>query len=114
MDIRLLPIYSNNQIDIDLIKTAKEKIDCNFKVQLCKAVPGSPGRVLAIGSKPPFLCDYALVQQPTVERLQAALEWILELREDTRGMTILKKMKQIFGEETIEVTDGIASQKSPN
>lgn len=103
----ILPLYPSvpsGEI-LAALKVAKEQIPEAPLVQPVRAVYGSPGRVLAIGQQPPFLCDYALVGEPTVERLQIALEWVLGLREDSRGMTVLKKMQQIFGSETVEVTD---------
>lgn len=86
------------------LKQAKQQIPDAPLVSPVRAVPGSPGRVLAIGERPPFLCDYALVAEATPERIKPALEWVLGLREDERGMTVLKKLKQIFGPETTEVT----------
>ena len=67
------------------------------------AVPGSPGRVLAIGSKPDFICDYAYVANPTVESLTAALAWCLGLKEDSRGVTMGKMLSEYFGEGVKEI-----------
>lgn len=102
-----LPIYPSVPSGdiLAALKVAKAQIPDAPTVQPVRAVPGSPGRILAIGSPPPFLCDYALVGEPTPERLQIALEWVLGLREDSRGMTVLKKLQQIFGPETVEVFD---------
>lgn len=100
-----LPIYPSvpSGDTLAALKSAKQQIPDAPLVQPVKAVPGSPGRILAIGSPPPWLCDYALVGEPTPERLKPALEWALGLKEDDRAMTILKKLQHIFGPETREI-----------
>ncbi len=45
----------------ELIRRAKIEVGVPFQVMPCPAVPGSPGRVLAIGAMPPFLCESILV-----------------------------------------------------
>lgn len=103
----LLPIWPAPPTGAGLtaLKTAKQQIPDAPLVTPVRSVPGSPGRVLAIGTPPPFLCDYALVETSTSPGLQKALEWTLGLREDERGMTVLKKLQQIFGAETREIFD---------
>lgn len=87
------------------LRAAKAQIHTDILITPVKAVPGSPGRVLAFGSPPPWLCDYALIGQVVPERIKPALEWALGLREDDRPMTVLRKMQQIFGSETREVNN---------
>ena len=104
---QLLPIWPAPPTGAGLtaLKTAKQQIPNAPLVTPVRAVPGSPGRILALGERPPFLCDYALVAEPTPERIKPTLEWVLGLREDERGMTVLKKLQQLFGPETKEITD---------
>ena len=105
--MKLLPLWPSVPIGgaLAALKQAKQQIPDAPLIQPVRAVPGSPGRVLAIGTPPPFLCDYALVETSTSPGLQKALEWTLGLREDERGMTVLKKLQQIFGAETMEIFD---------
>lgn len=105
--MKLLPLWPSVPTGgaLAALKQAKQQIPDAPLIQPVRAVPGSPGRVLAIGTPPPFLCDYALVETSTSPGLQKALEWTLELCEDERGMTVLKKLQQIFGAETREITD---------
>lgn len=53
--------------------------------------------------KPTWICDYAFIPEPNVESLKNALEWVLELKEDSRGITVIKTLKEIFGEQTREL-----------
>ena len=104
--MRPLPIYPHKPVggDLTLLKQAKAEIDTDILVQPVDAVPGSPGRVLALREKPTWICDHAYVANPTKESIKAALEWVLELREDPRGATVIKTLKEIFGPETKEIT----------
>lgn len=88
---------------LDMVKAAKHSLNMKQMVQPCDAVPGSPGRVLAIGSKPDFICDYAYVANPTVESLTSALAWCFGLREDPRGVTMGRMLSEIFGGEVKEL-----------
>ena len=104
-DVTPLPMYPQVPTGNTLtaLKTAKSLLDTKVLIQPVKAVPGSPGRVLAIGSKPNFLCDYAYVAEPTVESLTAALSWCLGLKEDARGVTIGRMLSEIMGGEVCEL-----------
>jgi hypothetical protein len=108
-DILPLAVFPNKPIgnDLELIKQAKALLDTTIKIQVCRAVPGSPGRILALRESPNFLCDHALVRNPTLSSVQAALAYCLGLTEDTRGMTVLKMLKETFGEETTEIATNI-------
>lgn len=75
----------------------------DFLVTPVKAVPGSPGRILAIGEKPPFVCDYALVAKPTVESIKNALEWVLGDHDDPRARTVVQVLEEIFGNGVKEI-----------
>lgn len=102
-----LPIYPHKPTGkvLDLIRQAKQKLAVDFQVQPVDAVPGSPGRVLALQETPNFLCDHALVQNLTVESLTAALAYVLELNDDPRGVTVRRMLTEIFGGEVREVTN---------
>lgn len=100
-----LPIYPPKPTgdDLALLKEAKSKVRSDILIKPVRAVPGSPGRILALREKPTWICDYAFIPEPNVESLKNALEWVLELKEDSRGITVIKTLKEIFGEQTREL-----------
>jgi hypothetical protein len=108
-DLIPLPVYPRKPIgqDLQLLKEAKALLNISLLIQPVDAVPGSPGRILALRESPNFLCDHALVRNPTLSSVQAALAYCLGLTEDTRGMTVLKMLKETFGEETTEIATNI-------
>lgn len=68
---------------VELLKQARADLDAN--VIFVEAVLGSPGRVLALGSRPPFLCRWAPVRPENVDNpdsIRAALEFVLNESED--------------------------------
>lgn len=88
-----------------MIKQAKARLAIDYMIQPVEAVPGSPGRVLCIGEKLPWLQDHAIVGKPTVDGFEAALKYVLELNDDPRGVTVLRQLKEVFGDGVREVTD---------
>lgn len=106
-DVIPLPVWPQKPEGqtLEMLKQAKQQLQTSLLISPERAAPGSPGRVLAIGSKPNFLCDYAYVAEPTVESLTAALSWCLGLKEDARGVTIGRMLSEIMGGEVREVDD---------
>lgn len=104
-DVTPLPMWPQKPQEplLSLLKQAKQQLNTSLLISPVKAVPGSPGRVLAIGSKPDFICEYAYVANPTVESLTAALAWCLGLKEDVRGITMGKMLSEYFGEGVKEI-----------
>jgi len=104
-DIRPLPVYPHKPTgrDLDLLRAAKSRLDTSLKILPVDAVIGSPGRVLALYESPDWICDHALVKNPTIESLKAALEWILYETDDPRGTTVLKVLKETFGDGVKEI-----------
>jgi hypothetical protein len=104
-----LPVYPNKPTggDLELIKQGKASIQTDLLIQPVKAVPGSPGRILALRERPNFICDYAFVQNVTLESVTAALEYCLGLNDDPRATNVVMMLKEVFGEELkeIEATD---------
>jgi hypothetical protein len=107
MELKPLPIYPQKPQGpiLEALKQAKANLHLNYLISPEKAAPGSPGRVLAIGEKPNFLCEYAYVANPTVESLQAALSWVLGITEDARGVTIARMLSEIMGGEVKEIAN---------
>lgn len=102
-----LPTYPHKPVgdDLTLLKQAKALIPTDKLVIPVDAVVGSPGRILALREKPNWICDYAYIANPTVESIKAALEWILNDTEDGRGMTVVRKLTEIFGTGVKEIQE---------
>lgn len=102
---KVLPIYPSVPTGAILtaLKDAKDSLDVDYLVQPVKAVPGSPGRILALGKKPHFVCDYALVEKPTKESIRNALEWVLGDHDDPRARTVVQVLEEIFGSGVQEI-----------
>lgn len=108
-DVRPLPIYPwpVDPAALELVKRAKAELETQFKVVPVRALPGSPGRMLALGVKPNFVCDYAPVVDPSnYTSVKNALSWVLDETQDVeRGVTVLDCLKEIFGPQTRELDD---------
>jgi hypothetical protein len=113
---RLLPIFAEtlSTDDLNRIKEAKAALDVEFLVKPVRALVGSPGRILAIGSKPDFIAfdGYAFIPDTTSKGLGMALAWVLGDADDPRAITAEKMMKEIFGEETREIDEH--DKRGPN
>lgn len=107
-----LPVYPSKPEGelLEMIKQAKAMINVNTLIKPARALPGSPGRILAVGEKPEWICEYAYVKEPNVKSIKEAMEWILGITEDPRGTTIIKVMKEIFGPGVRDVTAQYAEQ----
>jgi hypothetical protein len=107
-EVRPLPVYPSAPTGdvLSAIKEAKASMSTSILIKPVRAVPGSPGRILAIGKRPDFLCDYALVEEPTASSIKPALEWILDLRDDYKGYSAIVLLREVFGRDVEEITDG--------
>ena len=101
-----LPIYPSKPTgdDLAILKAAKELVVTETLIKPVRAVPGSPGRVIALREKPGWLCDYAYIPNPNPDSMKAALEWALGLTEDARGITVIRTLREIFGPGVRELT----------
>lgn len=111
MSDTLLPLpifpYPVSKEDMDAIKAAKASMNVDFKVLPRPAVPGSPGRVLALREKPSWFTAYAPVAHPErPESMKAALEWVLSDKDDPRGVTDVQWLQELMpGAREIEWTE---------
>jgi len=95
-DERALYIWSGGvKADLAPVKAAKLALEVTeivrpFGVSTLGELPDLFTRVLAIGTRPPFLCDYALVSERTSpEGYQRALAWVLHIvGDDPKATTI--------------------------
>lgn len=74
-DVRPLPIWPHSVTpeQLELVKRAKLEVGVPYSVQPAPAVLGSPGRVLAFGEVPPFLCETVLIAPENVDRYESVL-----------------------------------------
>jgi hypothetical protein len=98
-DVRILWVWhAEGPVDFTTIRIAKASLGLPYAVRPALAFPGTPHRVLAIGSRPPFLCDYALIGEHTeADRIAQAVGWVLGEREDENATTVLDMLLWIFG-----------------
>tara|TARA_R110000822_G_scaffold839_11_gene3717 strand:+ start:5027 stop:5347 length:321 start_codon:yes stop_codon:yes gene_type:complete len=100
-----LPIYPCKPTgdDLRLLRDAKDQVVTSVLVKPVNAVPGSPGRIIALREKPTWICEYAYIPTPNAQSMKAALEWALGVKEDARGVTVIRTLREIFGPEVREV-----------
>jgi hypothetical protein len=104
-DVIPLPVYPWKPTgkDLEMLRQAKQNLKSSLLISPEQAVPGSPGRILALRESPNFLCDHALVRNPTVESVQAALAYCLGLNDDPRATTVVKMLRETFGDGVVEI-----------
>lgn len=83
--MHVLPILWSEpptEYDWQALRGAKEALGYEGGIQPARAVPGSPGRILVIGStKPDWLCEYAQVPTAGSVAIVEALGWCLGLND---------------------------------
>jgi len=96
----ILAVYPSKPAgaDLEAFKAAKASMGIERLIQPVRAVHGSPFRIIALRERPDFICDYALVKNPTATSIRAAMEWALSEKSDSRATTVLDMLKEIFGE----------------
>ena len=106
-DIVPLPVYPHKPTgtDLEFLKEAKKALNVDILITPVDAVPGSPGRILALREPLPWLADHALVKNPTLESVTAALSYCMGLNDDPRATTVIKVLREAFGEETREIAE---------
>jgi hypothetical protein len=102
---RILPIYPSLPTgdELEMFRSAKGELSLDYLIQPVLGVYGSPFRIIALKERPDFICDHALVKNPTIQSIKAAMEWALSDKEDSRAVTVLQTLQNIFGEGVHEV-----------
>jgi hypothetical protein len=96
-----------------LLRRAKAELDLPFLIQPVEAVPGSPGRVIAFGGLPPFLCEVAMIRPENVdsyESVLAALRAVLTAPEGAAGFFDEGAYLSALVPGTREITDPVELQ----
>jgi hypothetical protein len=107
-DPLILAVYPSKPAgaDLEAFRAAKASMGIERLIQPVRAVQGSPFRIIALRERPEFICDYALVKNPTPASIRAAMEWALSESSDSRATTVLDMLKEIFGEGIRELGRG--------
>jgi hypothetical protein len=80
------------------VKALKPSLGTNDLIQPQRAVPGSPGPVLAWKQPPHFITEYALINEHTSDAgLVAALRHVLRLESHPNAVTDEQMLSRIFG-----------------
>lgn len=103
--IQPLPIYPDipSGDELRMLKHAKQALGIQELVKPVRAVPGSPGRIIAIGETPEWITDYAHVGEPSFESFKEALMFVLRDAKSETAKTVLEQLQDIFGEGVREV-----------
>jgi hypothetical protein len=102
---RILPIYPSKPTgdDLETFKAAKGELSLDYLIQPVRAFSGSPFRIIALKERPDWICDYAFVPEVSVKSIKSAMQWALSDDDDPRAVTVVKTLKNIFGEGVREV-----------
>jgi hypothetical protein len=79
--MKILPILWGSPptpADWKRLSAAREAIGYEEQVKPAVALPGSPGRILAVASHPTWLCPYLYVSSTEDELLNRVLLWCLD------------------------------------
>lgn len=100
-ELALFIWHEEGAADLTEIKKAKAGMNLDAKVvpmAVSKTSPPPAGaRILAIGSRPPWVHDYALVTERTSQAgLQRALAWCFGNHEDEKATTVVDILTAAF------------------
>lgn len=105
----LLPIYAErlSAADWDAIKRAKVSLGLDYLVKPQRAVPGSPGPILAIGVRPNWICldGYAYISSTESPGLREALRCVITHADSPHMVTGLQMLQQVLGPGVREVEE---------
>lgn len=96
---------------MDEIKVIKKELMPDELIQPSKAVPGTPGRVLAWEKIPDFACDYALINDGTTrEGLVAAFKHVMHITDHPKGVTMAGWLENVIDGPIREIEGGEEAQ----
>lgn len=85
------------------LSVARVSLGILEKIEPARALQGSPGRILAIGARPDWLCDFAYVESTEDPGLKDALGWCFEMNDYDRTPSDADQLSAWFGLEVKEV-----------
>jgi len=114
-EVRLLPIYAPQQLsaaDWGALRSATVSLGKDYSIKPVRAVYGSPGYVLAIGTPPDFVSDgVALVPHTQIDGLANAIDVVLEHQDDGRVLGAAEQLSRMFGAVVTELEPEVVDQK---
>lgn len=104
-NLKPLPVWlpEGTRGDLTRLNNILVQLGLEGSTKLVRAVPGSPGVILAVGSPPNFICSYALVSSTESPGLIYAMKCILTYAQDERIIDEIDMLREIFGPELEEV-----------
>lgn len=103
------PIYSAEKLsalDWSRLKQVVVSLHLNADIKPVAAVAGSPGRVLAIGTAPPFVGnDWIGIYETSSPDLRDAVKWVLVGGDHPKGHYILDNLRDVFGPNLVELKE---------
>ena len=95
------------------VRTAKTRVLPGEPVQPYRAMPGSPGIVLAYNEPPKWLCDYAIITDSISDYgLDQAVKHCLGLIDHPLGVKLLDLLNQELGPGVVEITEQVAAEEA--
>lgn len=107
-DLRPLAIWTEQELngsDWARIRGKVKRLNLGYDLQYARAVAGGPGRVLAIGSAPDFICDYALVPNTGAASMGEAILFALGENDDPRAVTVPEMLSIVLKAPVKEIKD---------
>lgn len=94
------------------VRTAKTRVLPNEPIQPYRAMPGSPGIVLAYNEAPKWLCDYAIITDSISDYgLDQALSHCLGLIDHPRGVKLIDLLNEAIGPGVVEITEQVLEEE---
>lgn len=106
-EVRPLAFYPDKPTGsfLSAVKAAKKKINTDILISPVRAVPGSPSRVISTGETPTWMCEHVVISPGSHEELQEAIEWALGIKENPQAVTVLTRLREVFGPDVYEIED---------
>lgn len=103
--------HTPTQADISAVKNAIDKVGLDVGVRPVTAVAGGADRVIAIGTIPDFITDYAFIPSTESKGLPNAIRWALSDMEDERAISMADMLSEVLGCEVVELEPEKVEQK---
>lgn len=105
-DVRPLPYLGEpTPEDWGKVREAKRNTNLDFMVKPIRA-SWDHWRVLAFGTKPAMICDYALATpNTTISGYQAILNWLYGVTDDPRPTTAAQMLSRVFSAPVKEIDE---------
>lgn len=103
--------HAPTQADISAVKSAIDKVGLEVGVRPVTAVAGGADRVIAIGTTPDFITDYAYLPSTESKGLPNAIKWALSTDVDPRAITMADMLSEVLGCDVVELEPEQVEQK---